>query len=276
MRRQLLSALMVTALWSTGAMAQDAQNHDRHPGRSQSDSDNSNDNPRPQHQERSARPAWSNGNGGQTVQQNDTRVRREWQGNGAGPSSPMQVDNAERRRWNGDGGHVRPMPQVETQSQPMRRDGDWVRDHVRTPPVETQGQRRWTNQAGSGQWAQRHVRVPAPNGGRVEVARVRDHNWSRNWQQNHRYDWRSYRDQHRSIFRIGFYYDPYGYQYRRWQVGWTMWPSYYQQSNWLDDPWMYRLPPVYGPYRWVRYWDDALLVNTYTGQVVDVLYDFFW
>ena len=29
-------------------------------------------------------------------------------------------------------------------------------------------------------------------------------------------------------------------------------------------------------HRWVRYWDDALLVDTWTGQVVDVIHSFFW
>jgi hypothetical protein len=36
------------------------------------------------------------------------------------------------------------------------------------------------------------------------------------------------------------------------------------------------LPPVYGPYRWVRYWDDALLVDVRSGRVVDVIHNFFW
>ena len=39
---------------------------------------------------------------------------------------------------------------------------------------------------------------------------------------------------------------------------------------------MYRLPRSYGPYRWVRYHNDALLVNLYTGEVEDVVYDVFW
>jgi len=26
----------------------------------------------------------------------------------------------------------------------------------------------------------------------------------------------------------------------------------------------------------VRYYDDVVLVDTYTGEVVDVIYDFFW
>jgi hypothetical protein len=36
------------------------------------------------------------------------------------------------------------------------------------------------------------------------------------------------------------------------------------------------LPPAYGPYRWVRYYNDALLVDIYTGRVVDTVYDIFW
>jgi Ni/Co efflux regulator RcnB len=102
------------------------------------------------------------------------------------------------------------------------------------------------------------------------------HDWSRDWRKDRRYDWRSHRHHHHSLFRLGRYYDPYGWNYRRWSIGWSLWPSYYGSSFWLDDPWQYRLPPAYGPYRWVRYYDDALLVNIYTGQVVDVIYNFFW
>ena len=75
---------------------------------------------------------------------------------------------------------------------------------------------------------------------------------------------------------MSFYFDPFGWNYRRYNVGWRLWPSYYGQDYWLNDPWQYRLPPAYGPYRWVRYYDDALLVNIYTGMVVDVIYNFFW
>jgi hypothetical protein len=110
---------------------------------------------------------------------------------------------------------------------------------------------------------ERHVRTP-------------DRRWSSDWRRDHRYDWRNYRNSHRSIFRLGRYYDPYGWGYRRFSIGFNIGSSYYGSNYWLDDPWMYRLPPAYGPYRWVRYYDDALLVNIYTGQVVDVLYNFFW
>ena len=100
--------------------------------------------------------------------------------------------------------------------------------------------------------------------------------WTNNWRHDRRYDWNNYRNQHRSIFRIGIYSDPFGWNYRPWSIGSYLYPSYYSQSLWLDDPWQYRLPPAYGPYRWVRYWDDALLVNIYTGQVEDVIHNFFW
>lgn len=100
--------------------------------------------------------------------------------------------------------------------------------------------------------------------------------WSNHWRHDRTYDWRHYRDRNRSVFRLGRYYDPYRYGYRRFSIGFSLFPNYYQSSYWLNDPWMYRLPPAYGPYRWVRYYNDALLVNIYTGQVVDVEYDFFW
>jgi hypothetical protein len=102
------------------------------------------------------------------------------------------------------------------------------------------------------------------------------HRWSGDWRRDHRYDWRNYRERHRSLFRFGRYYDPYGWGYRRFSIGFNLWPSYYGSNFWLNDPWQYRLPPAYGPYRWVRYYDDALLVNIYTGQVVDVINNFFW
>lgn len=103
-----------------------------------------------------------------------------------------------------------------------------------------------------------------------------DRDWSRDWRRDRRYDWYNYRHRYGSLFRLGRYYDPYGWGYRRFSIGFSLWPSYYGSSYWLDDPWQYRLPPAYGPYRWVRYYDDALLVNIYTGHVVDVVYGVFW
>jgi Nickel/cobalt transporter regulator len=100
--------------------------------------------------------------------------------------------------------------------------------------------------------------------------------WRTNWRDDHRYNWHDWRHRHRSNFHLGLYYDPYGWDYFHYCVGWRLWPSYYRSSFWLDDPWQYRLPPAYGPYRWVRYHYDAVLVNIYTGEVADIVYNFFW
>ncbi|MEO6580288.1 MAG: RcnB family protein [Sphingomicrobium sp.] len=101
--------------------------------------------------------------------------------------------------------------------------------------------------------------------------------WARNdWRNDSRYDWRRYRDRNRSTFHIGFYYDPFGYNYRQYGIGSFLNAGYYQSNYWINDPWQYRLPPAYGPYRWVRYHRDALLIDTWSGEVVDVIYSFFW
>jgi Ni/Co efflux regulator RcnB len=48
------------------------------------------------------------------------------------------------------------------------------------------------------------------------------------------------------------------------------------RDYWLTDWWMFDLPiPPYG-YEWVRYGDDALLINTYTGQILEVEYGVFY
>ena len=115
---------------------------------------------------------------------------------------------------------------------------------------------------------------------RLEGRRDRNrdrHGWSgSNWRHDHRYDWRRWRDRHRSLFRLGFYYDPFGWNYRPYSIGWRLWPSYYSSRFWIHDPWQYRLPYAPPGYRWIRYWDDAILVDTWTGEVVDVIHNFFW
>jgi len=100
--------------------------------------------------------------------------------------------------------------------------------------------------------------------------------WSTNWRNNNRYNWQDYRHRHRSIFHLGFYYDPFGWGYYPYQIGWRMWPSYFGSRYWINDPWMYRLPYAPPGYRWIRYWNDAVLVDTWTGTVVDVIPGFFW
>jgi hypothetical protein len=107
-------------------------------------------------------------------------------------------------------------------------------------------------------------------------SRDRDHHWNTSWRNDHRYDWNDWRRHHRSIFHLGFYYDPFGWNYRPYQIGWRLWPNYYSSSYWINNPYDYRLPYAPPGYRWIRYWDDAILVDTFTGEVVDVINNFFW
>jgi len=100
--------------------------------------------------------------------------------------------------------------------------------------------------------------------------------WNTDWRHNHRYDWWNWRRTHRNYFHLGFYYDPFGWGYRPYSIGWRLWPAYYSSRYWISDPWQYRLPYAPPGYRWIRYYDDLLLVDMWDGQVVDVVYDFFW
>jgi Ni/Co efflux regulator RcnB len=106
---------------------------------------------------------------------------------------------------------------------------------------------------------------------------AQQHNsWHTDWRHDSRYNWADWRRRHHSLFHFGFYYDPYGWDYSPFQIGWRLWPSYYSNNYWLNDPYDYRLPYAPPGYRWVRYYNDALLVDMWDGQVADVIYDFFW
>jgi Ni/Co efflux regulator RcnB len=111
---------------------------------------------------------------------------------------------------------------------------------------------------------------------RTRLSSVTAQHWRNNWRSDHRYDWHNHRHHHRSLFHLGFYYDPFGWGYQRYSIGSRLWPSYYRSSFWLNDPWQYRLPYAPPGYRWIRYYDDAILIDTWDGQVVDVIYNFFW
>ncbi|MGI8612321.1 MAG: hypothetical protein ACR2KH_08695 [Sphingomicrobium sp.] len=55
------------------------------------------------------------------------------------------------------------------------------------------------------------------------------HHWRGDWRSDRRYDWRRHRDRHRSLFRFGFYHDPFGWSYRPYSIGWRLWPSLPEQ-----------------------------------------------
>jgi hypothetical protein len=103
-------------------------------------------------------------------------------------------------------------------------------------------------------------------------------NWNRGWRSDNRYAWSNYRASNRGAYRLPRYYAPGGWSggYRRFGVGFALSDILYDQSYWIQDPYTYRLPEAYGPYQWVRYYNDALLVDLDSGRVVDTVYDIFW
>jgi len=77
-------------------------------------------------------------------------------------------------------------------------------------------------------------------------------------------------------FRAGVYVRPSGWYYHRWTYGEFLPAFFFSRSYWildwedfaLDDP-----PP--GTV-WVRYGNDALLIDEYTGEVIEVVYGIFY
>ena len=64
--------------------------------------------------------------------------------------------------------------------------------------------------------------------------------------------------------------------YQRFSIGFFLEPLFFDQRYWIGDPYDYRLPPAPPGTEWVRYYNDVVLVDIYSGEVVDVIYDFFW
>lgn len=128
-----------------------------------------------------------------------------------------------------------------------------------------------------GRQDQRHAYNDRRRDDRFEYRGQRYDRWNNNWRGDRRYNWRDYRHSNRNAYRPGRYYAPrHARGYSRLSIGFTLGSPYYASSYWISDPWAYRLPSVYGPYRWVRYYDDVLLIDIRTGRVVDVEYNFFW
>lgn len=101
--------------------------------------------------------------------------------------------------------------------------------------------------------------------------------WNNNWRNDNRYNWQSYRNQYRDRYRVTRYVSPYRNNgYSRFRIGVNINSGYYGSRYWIRDPWHYRLPTVPSYMRWVRYYNDVVLVDVRTGRVRDVIHNFFW
>ncbi|WP_019515222.1 RcnB family protein [Sphingomonas sp. Mn802worker] len=95
----------------------------------------------------------------------------------------------------------------------------------------------------------------------------RDRNWGRG-------DWSSWRQQNRALYARGDWRAPFGYQ--TFRPGGRIAPSYFGTRYIINDPSRYHLPPARGYTRWVRHYNDVILVDQRRGVVVDVIRNFYW
>jgi Ni/Co efflux regulator RcnB len=261
--RKLLISILLASVAASPAIAR--PQHD--------DGDNKSPPAHQQHQQ--AHDEGRGNRGGDNGQRAQFQVRQQ-----------MQVQqNANRGGWDRGRfeGRGNVTPQQVQQQAYGHRDGNFDgrrRDGYAGVPQQGQvveGQRNWSrdrtnwNQNRDGDWRQR---------GTVQTqyrdrSRWANGGWNRDWRNDRRYDWRRYRDHHRSVFHLGIYFDPFGYGYREFGIGYRLQPVYFGQQYWID-PAMYGLPFPPPGAQWVRYWNDAVLVDMYSGEVIDVIHDFFW
>ena len=109
----------------------------------------------------------------------------------------------------------------------------------------------------------------------------RGFNDNRRWDNNRGWDNRRYSQYYRNWnsanrYRAGSYYRPSGYYYRRWTFGDILPSLFWSNRYWLNNYYAYDLPPPPAGTVWVRYGDDALLIDRFTGEVIQVSYSVFW
>ena len=239
------------------------------------------------------------GNSGQTQRDSGSWERRGNRGGTSGSyqNNPQPQPQAQPQRRGGSTATTRPIP--ETRNRGGNQDPNagawqgqngrnWDRDNDRNRDANrgysNNDRRRDDNRGYSYDRRGDDNRGGYGDNRRQDNRNGRDWNrrddnrqWDRSWHNDRRYDWRGYRQSNRNIYRPGRYYAPDRYHsYRRFSIGIYLGSPFYGSNYWIADPWSYRLPEAYGPYRWVRYYDDVLLIDIRNGYVVDVIHDFFW
>ncbi|MBX9795557.1 RcnB family protein [Sphingomonas sp.] len=102
-----------------------------------------------------------------------------------------------------------------------------------------------------------------------------DRRWNRDFDRDYgRWEWRDWRAGHRDVFFRGDWRAPFAYQ--AFRPGLPIAPGFWGPRYFINDPWRYHLPRVGRGLRWVRHYDDVLLVDVRRGFVVDVYRGFFW
>lgn len=206
----------------------------------------------------------------------------------AAPEAPRARDDGGERRGGGDRG---PRPEGERRDGNRGDRGNRGGEQARPPaPAVVQPapeQRRDWNRDGRRPDSERGERRDRDwnNDRRDDRRDGRDWNRDgRNWddarrhQTRPRYDRRHYQPDWRSQqrYRGWDYHAPHGFYARSWLFGDLLPRSWWEPQYRIDDWWAYGLPiPPIG-YEWVRVGDDALLVDLFSGRVVQVARNLFW
>lgn len=100
-----------------------------------------------------------------------------------------------------------------------------------------------------------------------------------NWNNRPRtYDPRHYHHNYVAVHRYHWhhYVRPHGWYYRRWVYGERFPSIFWARNYWITDFWLFGLAiPPYGC-EWVRYDHDAVLINTETGEILQVIYGIYY
>lgn len=172
----------------------------------------------------------------------------------------------EQRRWNGQNDQRR---WNNDRRDNDRRGNDW-RNNDRRDNDRRDNDRRWNNNQ---RWDNGRDHDRRWNNDR----RPSNNGWHNGWRNDRRYNWQGYRNQYRDRYRMPTYYSPYrGRGYSRLSIGISLGSGYYGSRYWINDPYQYRLPPAPYGARWVRYYNDVVLVDMRRGRVIDVIHNFFW
>ncbi len=118
---------------------------------------------------------------------------------------------------------------------------------------------------------------PMPQGGRPQGPAGPTYNYGSS-ANRHTFDRNAYQRNGSAArrYHYGTYVRPSGWYYRRWTYGQALpamfWGRNYWISSWANFGLM---APPFG-YQWVRYGDDAILVDASTGQILQVQYGVFY
>ncbi len=253
----------------------------------------------PQAQNRQDRGNWGGNRG--DGNRGDTGGRQRWDGH-RGDGNRGNWDG--RRNW-GDRGQVRPVPVPPQAGSSIDRNSDGRVDRAYDRNRNGQLDRNWDrNRDGSldrrydgnrdGQLDRRFDRnnndrldrrLDRDRDGRYDRYDRRDdrygrnwsQNWNRGWRNDRRYDWNGHRNRYRNYYSVPRYYNPYGYGYgyQRFGIGIYLDSLFISNRYWVNDPWQYRLPTAPYGAKWVRYYNDVLLVDIDSGYVIDTIHNFF-